>query len=261
MIAKTEDEIKNLRKAGKILAGVLRELVGMVKEGVSTAELDLMAEKLIREQGAEPAFLGYKPEGATFPYPATLCVSIDDEVVHGIPSAERLLKNGELVMLDLGLSYNGYFSDAATTVCVGGLPVGSDDASNTAGQRLIEATREASREAIKAAVVGGHVGDIGAAVMRVAQKYNLGIVEDLGGHGIGRVPHEKPYISNVGKEGKGEKLVEGLVIAIEPILTEGKGDVYLADDEWTYKTKDGSRSAEIEHTVLLTKEGPEILTA
>jgi methionyl aminopeptidase len=253
MIAKTEEEIKNLRKAGKILGDILRELSAMVKEDVSTAAFDLAAEKLIRAQGAKPAFLGYKPDSATFPYPATLCVSIDDEVVHGIPAADRFLKKGELVMLDLGLSYNGYFSDAAVTVCVGEC--------DAAGKKLIDASREASKEAIKAARVGGHVGDIGAAVERVAKKYNLGVVEELGGHGIGKVPHEKPYISNVGKMGQGEKLVEGLVIAIEPILTEGKsGEVYLAEDGWTYKTSDGTRSAEIEHTVLITKNGPEILT-
>lgn len=252
MTAKTENEIQNLRKVGNLLARVLHELSAMVREGVSTAALDLAAEKIIRENGAIPAFLGYQPDSSTTPYPAALCVSINDEVVHGIPSSRRILKNGDIVSLDLGLSYDGFFVDSATTVCVG--------ACDETAQTLLTATKEATSEAIKAARVGGHIGDIGAAVERVAKKYNFNIVEDLGGHAVGKAVHEKPFVPNEGKEGSGEKLVEGLVLAIEPMLCEGKGAIVLDEDGWTYRMRDGKRSAHFEHTVLLTKNGPEILT-
>ncbi|MDO8548124.1 MAG: type I methionyl aminopeptidase [bacterium] len=252
MIAKSEDEIKNLRKAGKILAEVLDALVQRVEVGVTTAQLDVQAESMIREKGALPVFLGYKPEGAAYPYPATLCVSINDEVVHGIPSEKRFLTNGDIVSLDLGLSYNNYFVDSAITVCVG---ICDDQAS-----KLIEATREAVTEAIKVATVGGHIGDIGAAVVRVAKKYNFGVVEDLGGHAVGKAVHEKPFIPNEGKEGEGEEIKLGMVLAIEPMLAEGKGAIKLDKDEWTYRMRDGKRAAHFEHTVLITEKGPEILT-
>lgn len=253
MIVTTEEEIKNLRKAGKILADALRHLSTLVKPGITTAALDLAAEKFVRDHGAVPAFLNYLPDGASYPFPAVLCVSIDDEVVHGIPREERVIQEGELVMLDLGLSYNGYFSDAAVTVCAG--------VCDKRGQKLIDATREALLAGAKAARVGARTGDIGAAIEAVAKKYGFGVVEDLGGHALGKVPHEKPFIPNAAKAGTGEILKEGLVIAIEPIFTEGKGDIVLADDDWTYLTADGSRSAETEHTLLITKTGAEVLTA
>ncbi|MEK7613026.1 MAG: type I methionyl aminopeptidase [Patescibacteria group bacterium] len=252
MIAKTEEEISNLRTAGKLLSGILRELAKEVRPGISTAALDLKASQLIEKAGAKPAFLGYQPDDAAYPYPAALCISIDDEVVHGIPSESRILAAGELVMLDLGLSYNGYFADAAITVCAGRC--------DAKGERLIAATREALSAAIQTVKAGVHTGDIGAAIAAVAKKYNLSVVEDLGGHALGKVPHEKPFIANVGNAGEGEVLEEGLVIAIEPIFTEGKGDIVLADDQWTYHTVDGSRSAEFEHTILITKNGAEVLT-
>lgn len=252
MIAKTQDEIKNLRAAGKMLAESLEAVAKLVAPGVTTAALDLAAQRFIEERGGKPAFLGYKPDGAPYPFPATLCVSIDDEVVHGIPRETRALKAGELVMLDLGLSVNGFFSDMAVTV-----PVGE---ANSAGKKLIDAAREALSAAIKVARPGARMGDIGAAIEAVAKKYNLGVVEDLGGHGLGRVPHEKPYVPNAGRAGEGEKLVEGMVLAIEPIFTEGRGDIVLAEDGWTYLTADHSRSAEFEHTVLITKDGADTLT-
>jgi methionyl aminopeptidase len=253
MIAKTEEEIRNLRAAGKKLADILRALAPEVKPGVSTAHLDLLASKMIEEAGAHSAFLGYKPDDAAYPYPAALCVSIDNEVVHGIPSEERIIKEGELVMLDLGLSYNGYFSDAAITVCAG--------ACDEKGKKLIEATKEAFTAAAKAARMGNKIGDIGAAIAAVAKKYNFAVVEELGGHSLGRVPHEKPFIPNVAQAHTGEVLTEGLILAIEPIFTEGEGDIELAEDHWTYKTVDGSRSAETEHTIMVTKTGAEVLTA
>ena len=253
MIAKTEEEIKNLRKAGNILAGALRHAAALVKPGVTTAALDLAAEDFIRKAGGEPAFLHYQPDGASYPFPAVLCVSINDEVVHGIPSEERMLEEGDLVMLDLGVSYNGYFSDAAITVFAG-----EADAED---KKLAEATEEALKAAIKIIKPGVRTGDIGAAIEAVAKKYNFAVVEDLGGHSLGKVPHEKPYIGNIGTAGKGEILPEGLVIAVEPIFTAGKGDIELDADEWTYRTADGSRSAETEHTILITKNGCEVLTA
>jgi methionyl aminopeptidase len=241
MIAKTQEEITNLRKSGSILSGALKHIAGLTKPGVTTAFLDLEAEKFIRDQGGEPAFLNYKPDGAAYAFPAALCVSINEEVVHGIPSEDRVIQDGDLVMLDLGVSYNGYFTDAAVTVFAG--------TADTAGQKLADATKEALKAAIALIKPGVRVGDIGA------------VVEDLGGHSLGLVPHEKPYIGNIGTAGKGEVLPEGLVIAVEPIFTEGKGEIILDSDEWTYRTEDGSRSAETEHTILITKDGAEVLTA
>lgn len=271
MIATTEEQKKNIRAAGKILAGVLADTAKLLKEGVTTAELDLAAEHAIRARGAVPSFLHYKPEGAAYPYPAALCVSINDEVVHGIPNAKRILRNGDIVSLDAGLSYQGYFVDAARTYIVG------DDTTtiSTAGEmslkarglgdlkahQLIAATKEALQGAIAAARVGKHVGDIGAAVVRVAANRKFAIVQDLGGHAVGAAVHEKPFIANEGHEGEGEELVEGMVLAIEPMLAEGKGDIILDEDEWTYRMEDGKRAAHFEDTVLLTKDGPEILTA
>lgn len=253
MIAKTQEEINGLRAAGKLLAQALRHTATFVRPGANTAELDLEAEKFIRDHGAVPAFLNYKPEGASYAFPAALCVSINDEVVHGIPSEEYVVEEGDLVMLDLGLSLNGYFADAAITVCAGTL--------DEKGKMLIDATEEAFRAALKVAKPGARMGDIGAAIEATAKKYGLGVVEELGGHSLGRVPHEPPFVPNTGKAGTGHVLEEGLVIAIEPIFNEGSGDIELMEDEWTYVTADGSRSAETEHTVLITKDGAEILTA
>lgn len=253
MIATTQEEIAGLRRAGKILAEALRHMAKLVVPGVSTAALDLAAEEYIRQAGAIPAFLNYKPEGASYAFPAVLCISINDEVVHGIPSEERRVMEGDLVMLDLGLSYDGYFADAALTVCAGKC--------DEKGKVLIQATEEALAAAIAAAKPGNRTGDIGAAIEKVAQKYNLSVVDELGGHSLGRVPHEPPFVPNTGEAGKGVLLKEGLVIAIEPIFTEGAPDLELDPDEWTYRTADGSRSAETEHTVLITKDGAEILTA
>lgn len=251
MIATKQEEIQNLRKAGKILASALRELEDMIRPGVSTAELDMAAEQHIVREGARPSFLRYQPEGASSPYPAALCVSINDAVVHGIPGGQ-VLADGDVVTVDLGLSYNGYFVDAARTSIVG--------EGDAAAHMLVEGTREALKEAIKAARVGGHIGDLGAATVAVAKKYKLGVVEDLGGHAVGGAVHEKPFIANDGRVGEGETIVEGMVLAIEPMLCEGKGAIVLDEDDWTYRMEDGGRAAHFEDTVLVTKDGPEILT-
>jgi methionyl aminopeptidase len=253
MIAKTTEEVAGLRAAGKLLAEALRETAKLVRPGVATAALDLAAEKYIRDAGATPAFLNYSQEGSAYPFPAALCVSINDEVVHGIPSEERIVVDGDVVMLDLGLNLGGYFADAAISVIAG---EGSEE-----DKALIAATQEAFAAALKAAKPGNRVGDIGAAIEAVAKSHGLGVVEDLGGHSLGRVPHEPPFVPNAGRAGTGPELVEGLVLAIEPIFTRGRGDIELMPDEWTYVTADGSRSAETEHTVLITKNGAEVLTA
>ncbi|MGC9602654.1 MAG: type I methionyl aminopeptidase [Minisyncoccia bacterium] len=252
MIAKTEQEINNLRLGGKLLSHALRELSARAVPGVTTASLDVAAEKIIREGGGMPAFLNYLPDGAAYPFPATLCVSINEEVVHGIPSAERVLKGGDMVSLDLGLSYNGYFVDSAVTVCVG--------VCDEVAYKLIKATKEAMTAGIKAARMGARIGDISAAIEAVAQKYNFAVVKDLGGHAVGKAVHEKPYIPNEGTAGTGQKLPEGLVIAIEPMFAEGNGAITLMKDEWTYCMRDKKRCAHVEHTIIITNKGPEILT-
>mgnify|MGYP001563553152 CR=1 FL=1 len=253
MIATTPEELKALRAAGKILSGVLIDVAALCKEGANTAELDLAAEHAIVSRGAVPAFLNYQPEGAAYPYPATLCVSINDEVVHGIPNEKRILRDGDILSIDAGLNYQGYFVDAARTLCIG---KGDEQA-----HKLITATKEALASAIGVARVGNHVGDIGAVVAGIAAKYRLGIVRDLGGHGVGKAVHEKPFIANDGKRGEGEEIIAGMVLAIEPMLAEGKGDIVLDEDEWTYRMEDGKRAAHFEETVLITETGAEILTA
>ena len=270
MIATTEEQIKALRAGGKILAGVLTDVAALCKEGVNTAELDLACEHAIRARGATPAFLNYQPDGASYPFPASLCVAINDEVVHGIPNEKRILRNGDIVSVDAGLRYQGYFVDAARTLIVG-------DSTNTyvGGERslvvrgigdlkahqLINATREAMQAAIAVVRPGKRLGDIGAAVMRVAANRGFSVVEDLGGHAVGEAVHEKPFIANEGREGEGEEIVLGMVLAIEPMLAEGKGAIMLDDDEWTYRMKDGKRAAHFEDTVLVTESGTEVLTA
>jgi methionyl aminopeptidase len=270
VIATTLEQIKALRAGGKILAGVLKDVAALAKEGVSTAELDLACEHAIRARGAVPAFLDYQPEGASYPFPAALCVALNDEVVHGIPNEKRILRNGDVLSIDAGLSYQGYFVDAARTLVVGSsteMVLGGGEKSLIArgigdlkAHQLVAATKEALQAAIAAVRPGKHTGDIGAAVMRVARNRGFAVVSDLGGHGVGSSVHEKPYIANEGREGEGEELVVGHVLAIEPMLSEGKGAIVLDEDEWTYRMKDGKRAAHFEDTVLVTESGVEVLT-
>ncbi len=255
MIATTPEQIKALRAAGKILAGVLQDVALLCKEGVTTAELDLAAEHAIHSRGAVPSFLNYQPEGAAYPYPASLCVSINDEVVHGIPNEKRILRKGDVVSIDGGLSYQGYYVDAARTLIVGGA-----NSNDRKASELVAATKEATDAAISVIRPGKHIGNIGAAVMRVAGSRSFNIVEDLGGHAVGGAVHEKPFIANEGREGEGEEIVEGMVLAIEPMLCEGKPAIIVDEDEWTLRMEDGKRAAHFEDTVLVTKEGTEILT-
>jgi len=254
IIIKTPEEIKIIREGGKHLATVLHKVKEKITPGISTKDLDLYAEKLIREMGDTPAFLHYRPEGANKPFPASLCVSVNDEVVHGIPRKDKILQEGDIVGIDLGVKHRGLFTDMAMTVPVG--KINSQDA------KLIEITAKALEVGINVARVGRNVGDIGHAIENFvcSHKEKYGIVEVLAGHGVGRKVHEDPFIPNFGKPGTGEKLLPGMVIALEPMLNLGTKHVTLDDDEYTFHTADGRRSAHFEHTILITKNGPEILT-
>lgn len=253
IIIKTKEEIEMLREGGKHLATVLYKVKEKVAPGVSTKDLDLYAEKLIREMGDTPAFLNYRPAGAKIPFPASMCISINDEVVHGIPNTKRILKEGDIVSLDLGLKHKNLFTDMAITV-----PVGEVSASS---QKLMEVTKRALEIGIDAARGGNTVGDIGYAVESfVKSKGTFGIVEVLSGHGVGRAIHEDPYVPNFGKAGKGEKLVPGMVLALEPMLNIGTKNVTLDDDGYTFRTADSKKSAHFECTILITEGDAEVLT-
>jgi methionyl aminopeptidase len=248
----SKEEIDILREGGRRLASVLDEVEKKIAPGITTKELNKLAERLIREGGDEPAFLGYRPEGSPSDYPATLCVSVNDEIVHGIPG-ERVLKEGDIVGIDLGLSHKGLFVDSARTIPVGEVDQSSKD--------LISVTKNALNAAIDTARGGGHIGDIGAAVEKAIKGTGFSIVEELGGHGVGHKVHEDPFIPNYGKAGTGQKLVPGMVVALEPMINEGSENVALSiEDNFTFSTMDGKRSAHFEHTILITDGAPEILT-
>ena len=252
IIIKTPQEIEILREGGKRLAAVLYKVKEMIKPGISTKDLDDYAFKLIKELGDDPAFLNYLPDGAGFPYPASLCVSVNNEVVHGIPNAKKILKEGDIVSIDLGLKHKGLYTDMALTAPVGRI--------NGASGKLIKVTEEALYAGIKAAEGGYRVGDIGNTIENFVRPHGYGIVEVLSGHGVGRALHEDPYIPNFGKAGTGAKLAPGMVIAIEPMLNAGTKNVVLDKDGYTFRTGDGKKSAHFEHTILVTEGSPEILT-
>lgn len=251
VIIKTQKEIDIIREGGKILAKVLIETAKKIKPGISTFELDKFAHDLIIKEGGIPAFLNYKPEGAPKAFPATICISVNNEIVHGIPLKTKILKEGDIVSLDLGIKYKGLFTDHAITVPVGKI--------SKKDQQLIDDTKKALEIGIWAAKGGETVGDIGHAIESfVNRKY--GIVRELSGHGVGKKIHEDPYIPNYGRAHKGQKLIPGMIVAIEPMLNLGKDFIVTADDDWTIKTADGSRSAHFEHTILITEGDAEILT-
>ena len=253
IIIKTPKEIEILREGGKHLAIVLNKVKDMVAPGISTKDLDRYAEKLIREMGDFPAFLNYRPEGAKTPFPATLCVSVNSEIVHGIPSEVHILQEGDIVSIDLGLMHKELYTDMAMTVPVGKVSASSID--------LMEVTEKALQVGISAARAGNRIGDIGYAIEKfVKSQGKYGIVEVLAGHCVGRAIHEDPYIPNFGKKGVGAKLVPGMVVALEPMLNSGTKNVRIAKDDWTFLTADGKRSAHFEHTILITEGDPEILT-
>ena len=247
-------DIQTLREAGKRLAGALLLAKKAVKPGVTTGELDRIAREAIEAGGDVPAFLNYKPSGASYPYPATLCVSVNNEVVHGIPG-DRVLQEGDIVGLDIGLSHKGVFVDMAETVPVGKV--------SEVAERLMRVTEESLKKAIAAVRPGGRIGDIGAAVVdtvKAEKNFAFSIVEILGGHGVGEHVHEDPFIPNIGTKGKGPKITAGMVLALEPIINEGTKHVVLDRDGYTWKTKDAKLSAHFEHTILVTEKGAEIIT-
>jgi methionyl aminopeptidase len=250
---KTKEEIEILREGGKRLAFILSELAKMVKPGISTLDLDILARKLVDEGGDKSAFLNYRPAGAKKAFPAALCTSVNDEIVHGIPNeSPRILKEGDIISLDMGLIHKGLFTDSAITV-----PVGKIDKE---AEELLATTKQALLEGIKAIKEGNYVRDISYAIEKHVRPKRYGIVEELCGHGVGYKVHEDPYIPNYCLENKGEKLRAGMVLAIEPMLNEGSKKIKLGEDNFTYITADGKRSAHFEHTVVVTKGGAEILT-
>jgi len=246
---KTPAEIEKMRKPSRVVAEILAVLRGMVRPGVTTAELDKTAERMIDRAGARSAFKNYRVGNAVFP--AVLCVSINEQVVHGIPS-NRILRDGDIVSLDFGVSIDGYYGDAAITVAVGDVDAES--------RQLIETTERSLYEGIKNLRPGCRLGDVGAAVQQVAESSGFSVVRDFVGHGIGRALHEEPQVPNFGTPGKGRTLKAGMVIAIEPMVNAGVPGVRVLDDGWTAVTADGRRSAHFEHTVAVRENGPEILT-
>ncbi|KKU15868.1 MAG: Methionine aminopeptidase [Candidatus Jorgensenbacteria bacterium GW2011_GWA2_45_9] len=249
-IIKTKEDIKTLRESGAILAFVLNELKKNVQTGVKTRSLDALAREMLKERGARPAFLNYRPEGTLRAYPAAICISINNKIVHGVPG-ERRIREGDVVKIDIGVEYKGRITDAAATVGVGKLP--------DKLLKLVEATEEALYDGIGECVPGKHLGDIGYAIEARAKRSNVSVVRGLTGHGVGFKVHEEPMVYNFGKKGTGIKLMEGMVLAIEPMFAAGSDEIIELPDE-SFATKDGSVSAHFEHTVAITEEGAEVLT-
>jgi len=249
IIRKSPGELEKMRRSGRILADTISRVLDMVAPGMSTEDLDASAEAMIRDAGAVPNFLGYKG------YPKSICASINDEIVHGIPSEARILKSGDVLSLDFGAIWEGFHSDSAVTVFVGG------EAPSEEAARLVKTTEAALYAAIDTVHPGGRLSDIGHAIEAVAAPAGFGIVREYGGHGIGRAMHEDPFIPNWGAAGRGPDLRPGLVVAIEPMLNLGTEETRVLADGWTVVTADGSLSAHFEHTVAVTEDGPEVFTA
>ena len=249
---KRAEEVARMRHAGAILVDVLRVLEGELRPGVSTAELDATAERMIRDAGAIPSFLGYGGSRQTIPFPGSICVSLNDEVVHGIPSSGRRIAAGDVVGLDIGCIWQGWHADTARTFAVGAIPEPI--------ARLIDATRRGIDAGIAAAMPGNRLGDVGAAIEAVAHEHGYGIVRPFVGHGIGTAMHEDPQVPNYGRPGTGMRIEAGMCFAIEPMFNIGGDDVALLDDGWTVVTADGSISAHFEDTIAVTPSGPEVLT-
>ena len=246
IVCRSTAEIERMRKANVFVADVLAELEASVAPGVTTEDLDRLAARLIRDGGAESAFKGYRG------YPATLCASVNEEVVHGIPSAARPLRAGDIISLDIGAKMGGFYGDSAVTVAVGEVPERT--------QTLLRVTRESLERAIEQVKVGGRLSDIGHAVQRWVEANGFSIVREFVGHGIGEKLHEEPQIPNYGQPGRGPKLAEGMVLAIEPMVAMGRPETRVLGDGWTAVTRDGSLAAHFEHTVAVTAAGPQVLT-
>ena len=243
---KSSQEIEKMRKAGKILAAVHQQLGKEIKPGMSTLDIDRLGEEMIRSYGCIPSFKNYCG------YPASICVSVNEEVVHGIPNANRIIKEGDIVSLDAGVIYEGYHSDAARTVAVGEI--------TKEARALIDRTRESFFEGMKKAVAGNHLHDISGAIGAYAERFGYGVVRDLCGHGIGSHLHEDPEIPNYRQWRRGIKLRPGMTLAVEPMINMGTAEVYWLDDEWTGISADESLSAHYENTILITDNKPEILS-
>ena len=239
--------LSKMRRANAIIADLLCDIVPLVKPGVSTVELDQWAEHYILEKGGKPAFKGL------YGFPATLCISINEEVVHGIPREGRIIQNGDVVSIDVGAVVEGHYADAARTFGAGEVP---EDLC-----RLMDVTRESFYMALKYARPGFHIGDIGHAVQRFVEEQGFNVIRDFVGHGIGRKPHTAPEIPNFGKPGEGDLIREGMYLAIEPMVVTGDWRIHILDDNWTVVTQDGGISAHYENTVFVSKEGPMILSA
>ncbi len=245
MVVKSARELDVMRRAGRVVAKTLALLQESIKAGMTTADLDTIAEDSIRGQGAIPSFIGYRG------FPASVCVSINEEIVHGIPGS-RVIENGDVVGMDVGAIVDGYHGDAAVTVGVGDI--------TPEARKLIGTTRDALNMGIAAAKVGARLGDVGAAVQQTAEAGGYSVVREYVGHGIGRRMHEEPAVPNYGKRGRGILLQPGMALAIEPMLNIGGWKTRLLDDDWTVVTEDGSLSAHFEHSMAVTESGPEILT-
>jgi len=247
---KSPAEIEKMKVAGRVVGEILEKLSDIMKPGVTTKDIDEFSEKYIRSLKMVPAFLGVK--GMSYPFPASACVSINDEVVHGIPNASRALKSGDIVSVDMGVIFEGYYGDAAKTYAVGSI---SDTAS-----KLLKVTEMSLQKGIEKALPGNRLGDVSYAVQKTVEDAGFSVVRDFVGHGIGRALHEEPAIPNFGKPGTGIKLEAGMVLAIEPMVNVGRYEVVMLDDDWTVVTRDGSLSAHFEHTVAITENGNRILT-
>jgi methionyl aminopeptidase len=246
IVCKSPAEIERMRAANQLVADILEEIGTLVEPGVSTLDLDREAERRVRTAGAEPAFKGYRG------FPATLCTSVNDQVVHGIPSKKTVLRDGDIISIDVGLKIGGFFGDCAQTFAVGRVDAGA--------LRLMRVTREALDRGIAEVRVGGRISDIGHAVQSWVEAHGFSVVREFVGHGVGTSLHEEPQVPNYGQRGRGPRLAEGMVIAIEPMVNAGRPAVRVLADGWTAVTKDGSLSAHYEHTVAVTPHGADVLT-
>lgn len=245
---KNEDEIKKLKRSGRVVALVFEAVADMIKPGVSTFEIDQVAERVIRGEGAIPSFLNYGEP----PFPAATCISINEEVVHGIPRKDRIIQDGDIVSLDVGAILDGYHGDAARTYAVGTVDQETLD--------LVRVTEECFWKAFDVTIPGNRIGDVSYTVMRHAEAHGYGVVRELTGHGIGRNLHEEPDVPNYGRKGHGLRIVPGLVICVEPMINLGTHRINLLSDEWTIVTADGKPSAHYENTIAVTSDGPIITT-
>jgi methionyl aminopeptidase len=246
IVCRSASEIERIGRAGRLVTAVLAELEAAAAPGVSTADLDRLAERLVRDAGAEPAFKGYRG------FPATLCASINDEVIHGIPSTSRVLKDGDIISLDVGVKLDGYYGDSAVTVAIGEVPERT--------KTLLRVTQEALGKGIAQALAGGRLSDVSHAIQRWVESHGFSVVREFVGHGIGEKLHEEPQIPNYGEPGRGPKLSPGMVLAIEPMVSMGRPESRVLKDGWTAVTRDGSLAAHFEHTVAVTADGPLVLT-